>query len=511
MAVPLTTGCIAWEPNKNRELTMEAFSELKAPAFVFDANEIKKHLKTLADADGGRTEADQRTRSHYRGNHDYPLVWVTRTGVGEQADSLLAWLHLVGDIGFSEKAFCVADIEQDLRRMRAYDFDGGKNTINRVAARLEYHLTKACLRYCYGQRYGFVNPHRVFNFMEAEREDSLHRVTKYRGLFDVDMDLPSQDYYAEVFRKIQTDSLAPYLREVQPGGSYYDQLKRMLPNATTEDERQRILCNMEGARWRRHQPIAEQGKRIVVNIPAFHLYAYGPDSVMEMRVVCGAVKTKTPQLSSNIEYMEVNPQWVIPMSIIRNDVAHHAGDAGYFARHRYNIYNRSNGQQMGISQVSSQMLLSGNYRVAQEGGPGNSLGRIVFRFKNNFSVFLHDTSTPSAFQSVTRAFSHGCVRVARPFDLAHFVLDAPDDWLLDRIRIAMGKTPQTEQGRQYVSTHEDEKQRLKLIGYVPVKPHVPLYIIYRTLWYDEDGVLQTWPDVYGYDKVLWQNLQTYVR
>ena len=101
------------------------------------------------------------------------------------------------------------------------------------------------------------------------------------------------------------------------------------------------------------------------------------------------------------------------------------------------------------------------------------------------------------------------MRVSKPFELAEFVLEAPDDWLLDRIRIAMDKTAQTDRGRQYVSSHPDEKERQKVIGYVPVKPHVPLYIIYNTLWYDQDDVLQSWPDVYGYDKVLWQNLQTY--
>mgnify|MGYP002868452110 CR=1 FL=1 len=505
----LVSGCTGWEPNKNRHITMEAFSELKAPAFVFNMQEVRKCLHAMATADGGKAEADRQTRAYYKGDNGYQLVWVDRMGVTEQADSLLSWLHMLDEIGFSEKAFQVADIERDLKRMRALNFDERDNTISRVASRLDYRLTKACARYCYGQRFGFTNPNQLFNHLEVEKEDSLHRVTKYRGLFDVEMDIAGADYFHQLLQKVRNDSLSFYLHEIQPSGKYYEQLKRMLPSVTSQEERQRVLVNMERARWRRHKAIAETGKRIIVNIPSYHLYAYGADSVLDMRVVCGAVKTKTPQLSSDVEYMEVNPRWVIPMSIIKNEVSHRAGNSDYFARHRYRILNRETGKEVSVSEVSSSMLNSGKYAVAQDGGRGNSLGRIVFRFKNRFSVFLHDTSSPGAFQNTSRAISHGCVRVSKPFELAEFVLEAPDDWLLDRIRIAMDKTAQTDRGRQYVSSHPDEKDRQKVIGYVPVKPHVPLYIIYNTLWYDQDDVLQSWPDVYGYDKVLWQYLQIY--
>ena len=481
---------------------------MKTPAFVFDQKYIGQQLQDEAKADKGATEADHRTKAYYSEEGKHP-VWVDNYGVNERADSLLAWLHLLKEIGMSEQAFDVQAIEQDLQRMRSLDFDEDKNQMNKVAARLEYRLTKACLRYCYGQRFGFTNPHRVFNHMDVEKGDS-NRVIKYRGLFDVAMDQPTELYADTVFDKIRSNDIAAYLREIQPQGKTYDQLKKMLETATTEEDRKRILVNMERCRWRLHQPIDEHGKRIIVNIPAFHLYAYGNEGVLDMKVVCGSVSTKTPQLASNIEYMEVNPQWVIPMSIIRNEVARRSGDSSYFARNRYNIYDRETGKQLPAKSVSSQMMLSGRYRIAQTGGTGNSLGRIVFRFKNNFSVYLHDTSNPSAFQRDFRAMSHGCVRVSKPFDLARFVLDNPDEWLLERIRIAMGLTPETERGMDYVRAHPGKDAQNKLISYVPVKPRVPLYIIYYTLWPDADGILQTWPDVYGYDAVMWRLLKPYM-
>ena len=485
---------------------MEAFSDMKTPAFVFNPQVIDANIKQLMANDRQSTEADKQARACYDGQ----LLWVDRYGVDENADTLLSWLHTVTEIGLTERSFGVDQIEEDLNRMRNLSFDDA-NPINLVVARLDYQLTKACLRYCYGQRFGFVNPHRVFNHLDAEKLDDSNRITQFRGLFDVAMDLPTAQFAVDVLRKVKNDSLSAFLHEIQPTDANYLYLKQQLPKDTSRAYRRRVLANMERCRWRRHEPIATQGKRIIVNIPAFHLYAYNGSEMLDMRVVCGARTTKSPQLTSKIEWMEVNPQWVIPMSIIKKEVSSRAGDSAYFARHRYDIVNNETGQMLNAANVSRQMLLSGKYRVAQKGGAGNSLGRIVFRFKNRYSVYLHDTSTPSAFERDVRALSHGCVRVSKPFELANFVLDNPDEWLLDRIRIGMGKQPETDQGRQWLHAHPNKDDVKKLIGHVGVTPHVPLYIIYYTMWPDESGVWREWPDVYGYDDVIWKQMQPYLQ
>ena len=479
---------------------------MKTPAFVINSQLIDQNLNRLMTDDRQHTEADKRARACYNGQ----LLWIDKYGVDEKADTLLTWLHTVGEIGLTERSFGVDQIEKDLERMRTLTFDDA-NPINLVVARLDYHLTKACLRYCYGQRFGFVNPHRVFNHLDIEKQDSSRRIIQYRGLFDVEMDLPTSQFAVDVLRKVKNDSLSALLHEIQPTDANYLYLKQQLLKDTSLAYRRRIVANMERSRWRRHEPIATQGKRIIVNIPAFHLYAYNGSEMLDMRVVCGARTTKSPQLTSKIEWMEVNPQWVIPMSIIKKEVSIKAGDTAYFSRHRYDIVNKETQQVMNSADVSRQMLLSGKYRVAQKGGAGNSLGRIVFRFKNRYSVFLHDTSTPSAFERDVRSLSHGCIRVSKPFELADFVLDNPDEWLLDRIRIGMGQQPQTTQGRQWLRAHPDKDDLKKLIGYVGVKPHVPLYIIYNTMWPDENGIWREWPDVYGYDDVIWKQMQPYLQ
>lgn len=501
------SSCSDSNRSVDRIISVEAFSDLKTPEFVLSLQYIDSKIDALSKSDKAETAADRMAQSYYRKKHR-KLVWVSRYGVNECADSLLQLLHMVNEIGMSERAFMVGDIERDIHRMRMLDYDEKDNQASCVAARLEYNLTKACFRYCLGQRYGFVNPHRLYNNLDIEKQDSVNQIVRYRGLFDVKMDLPSQHVADSILQLVSTDRLGEFLREIQPADFYYLKLKSLLPDANNTEQRKRILVNMERARWRRQQPIGDAKKYIVVNIPAYHLYAYCPDSMLDMRVVCGSMKTKTPQLSSYVEWMEVNPQWVIPFSIIENDVSLHAGDTAYFSRNHYKIYEKNTNRQIPIHYVSRQMLLTGKYRVAQEGGSGNSLGRIIFRFKNNYSVFLHDTSNPGAFNRESRAISHGCVRLSKPFELACFLLDNPNEWLLDCIRISMGISPATERGMEYISQHQDTEHH-KLINYVPVKPRVPLFIIYNTLWPDADGVLQPWPDVYGFDQAMWEELRVY--
>lgn len=504
----ILTGCNSRKNHQEIHITTEAFSALKTPAFIFDQHQMEASLRQQVNADSGKAEADRLTRSYYL-SEQHTWVWIDRYGVDERADSLLSWLNTLPEIGMSAAAFGADEITRDIQLLRNLDLEKSPRDISLLAARLEYRLTKAYLRYAVGQRFGFINPQQVFNVLDVEKRDSLNQVIKYRGLYDVAMDHPGKNYASKALDKVRHDSLGSYLQSIQPRDAFYLQLKQMLPSALTADQRKRIMVNMERCRWRRHNPIATEGKYIIVNIPAYHLYAYGGEEPLDMRVVCGNVKTKTPLLTSYIEWMEVNPQWVIPHSIVDNEVARKAGDTAYFARNRYHIFERSTNKEFPVRSVSSEMLQSGKYRVAQEGGAGNSLGRIVFRFKNNFSVFLHDTSNPGAFERSARAMSHGCVRVSKPFDLARYVLDEPDDWTLDRLRIAMGLPAETIQGIDFERDHPEVEERNKVIGYVPVKPRVPLYIIYQTLWPDMDGVVQTWPDVYGYDGVIWNNLKTY--
>lgn len=503
----LSTGCTETPTLHHGNLSLDSYAELKTDEYALNSLAVKENLEHICKDDHDGSYAAKQAKRYY--SKGASLLWVDYQGVDDRADTLVSVLReKLPEIGFSEQAFQINQIVEDLETMRSLSFNSS-SPASLVASRLDYNLTKAYLRYVAGQRFGFVNPNHVLNHYDVSARDITGNPTAYRHLFDVGMEHPTDAYPGQALRRVTHDSLNIYLRRVEPTNSFYGQLKKMIPTASSA-MRQKILVNMERCRWREKLIPAQGEKYIIVNVPAYHLWAVGPDSVLDMRVACGAVKTKTPLLSSRITHMEVNPEWVIPHSIVLDDVARHGGDSSYFARHRYYIADRKTGKHLSPKAVTPAMLRSGNYRVAQEGGAGNSLGRIIFRFPNNFSVFLHDTSSPGAFGRDNRGVSHGCVRVQRPFDLAVFMMEKdPDEWLLDKLRISMGMKPETDRGRELLDELDPGEPTPKLVRYQQVSPRVPIIITYYTIFRAPDGTLQYYPDVYGYDKAIGEAMKTY--
>lgn len=483
--------------------TSETVSQLAEQSYRLDNSKIRKQLDLLARADRDSLVADSRTRRYYRDGGN--LLWIDRFGVDKRADSLLAYLNTVEEMGFSKRVFVVGQIERDLQRIRTLDVDTGIRDVNRVMARLEYNLTKAFLRYTAGQHFGFTNPTQIFNNLDIREQDSVR--TTYRGLFDIHVKRPPRGFYTTALRKVYNDSVSIFLRESQPQNALYAQLiKHFKGKNLSETDRVRLLCNIERSRWRQNDYPQNHRKYVLVNVPSYHLDAIEGDSVLTMRMACGTLDTKTPLLNSHIMRMDVNPQWIIPRSIIKKEVIGHAGNPGYFERHRYFILKRSSGKRVDPASVSAGMLLNPDYFVIQEGGEGNSLGRVVFRFNNNFSIFIHDTSSKWAFDRGSRSVSHGCIRVQKPFELAVFLLDKKDKTLIDKINYSMQADLSKPKEGEEKRTRVDYR---RLVNSVKVNPNVPLFITYYTLYPDVTGKMQTYADVYGYDKVLYQYLRDF--
>ena len=484
-------------PNENLEMSM--FAELQDSTYALNSREIREQIRVLMKSDRDSLLTDGKVRSYYR--HDGRFLWIERHGVDARADSLLAVLEEVGKMGFKREKFCVEQLQQDLKRVRELDFTSeGRNQINHVMARLEYNLSKVFLRYTTGQRFGFINPTYMLNHYDVQYKDSQKVV--FKGIFDVAMDHADEGFYASAFRKIYNDSVATFLHEVQPKEPLFYKFQEMLNDESLPaSKRLKVAVNMERCRWRTKDAPRKHKKYVLVNVPAYHLDAVDGDSVLNMRVVCGTTSTKTPLLNSEIKRMDINPQWVIPRSIIEKDIARHAGNRSYFDSRRYTIRDRKTGKKVDPSYVSRSGLLSGKYSVAQEGGKGNALGRIIFRFDNNFSVYLHDTSSPGAFARDNRGASHGCVRVERPFDLAVFLLDDKDEDVIDKIKYSM-----TADVKASTFKNEDGEvvpiDKKRLLHSLPVEPHVPVFISYFTLYPDKNGKMCEYPDVYGYDRQM---------
>lgn len=481
------SACQQTEENTNRNLSLESLERFRQSEYALSSARIREHIGALRKTDTDLLPADQRTRKLYA--HPQHFFWIDRLGVSSQADTLLSFLEGVEQEGINLRIFRTEQIAKDLERARTLQFDKG-NSINDVYARLEYNLTRAYLRYAVGQNFGFVDPAKALNRFELVGEDTVKVKSR---LYDIPLLHADDAYVAAALERVAADSVGPFLRSIQPHSPLYTQLLGELQRAPSGGYRKKVLVNMERARWRMKDPVEDNEKYVMVNVASQQLYAVSPDSTMTMRVACGATRTKTPLLASRIKRMEVNPVWRMPFSIIKG-IAGRAGSSSYFASRRYSIFDGA-GRKVDPSRVTRDQLLSGRYSVVQKGGKGNSLGRIVFRFDNTFSVYLHDTSSPWVFQSANRLVSHGCVRVQRPYDLALFLLSDKNRSEAERIKYSMKYGGETRDTTQTIDS-------TMIIKQLSVDPQVPVCLNYFTIYPDLAGRLHEYPDVYGYDKII---------
>lgn len=479
-------SCQESDRQLNMRTSLQYLEPLCDDHYLMDGKLIGRLTAKMSRNEKGKTIADIATRQYYQdANH---LLWTNIHGTSVQADSLIKNIEELCQYGISPTYFRLEQIKTDLQRIRQLDLHD--ENLNHLSARLDYNLTRAYLRYAMAQQFGFCDPSQLLNHIDVRDSDSV-RIT-YNQVFDIPIRHTSREAALVALRKVVHDSVAPFLSELQPPSPLYKQLANAYTTATTDSRRNTLLVNMERCRWRLRSYPHQQERYVVVNLPSYHLRMVGPDSVSQMRIGCGTVKTKTPLLTSMIERMDVNPIWVIPGSIVEKEVARHCGDSSWFSRHRYFVRNRKSGHTLPGYQASWSMLHDKAYMVFQQGGKGNSLGRIIFRFNNSFAVFIHDTSSPAFFARDSRSVSHGCVRVERPYDLALFLLG--------------DKAAQYADDLLYNMKADSIDDKSRHIGSLNVEPKVPIYITYYTAYPAIDGTLEFLPDIYGYDKHILEYL-----
>jgi murein L,D-transpeptidase YcbB/YkuD len=244
-------------------------------------------------------------------------------------------------------------------------------------------------------------------------------------------------------------------------------------------------------RWR-WLPLDYQKSPVVVNIPEFHLRAYDQNFKIgvTMNVVVGkAYGHGTPIFSEEMEYVIFRPYWSVPYSIVKAEfLPHIVQDPDYLAKKGFEVVNsRQEVVTSGtITNDVLQQLRAGKLFIRQPPGPKNSLGLVKFIFPNNFNVYLHDTPAHELFSKSRRDFSHGCIRLANPADLAVWVLRDNPGWNMDRVRAAM---------------NGDTTQQVNLAHPIPV------LIVYATVIVTEDGVVHFYDDIYKHDAALERVLQ----
>ena len=481
--------------NTTSHVTLEVYQRFGNENMGIKSYVVREVIDSLIRNDQDGTPADLRARSYYL--QDGKFLWINRHGLTSQADTLLKYLLTVESLGFSPRRFCVPQIRQDIQIVRNLNFEEGRPA-SWILGRLEYYLTKAYLRYAKGQRFGYVDPTFLLNRLDTlkpNKPDTIHRPVRYRGLYDVKMDLPDNFFYAQALHKIMVDSVPSFLKEIQPVSNFYNSLLQDYESGGgTQNWRVKLLCNMERARWRLDDYPQRHKRYVLVNIPSFHLMAVDESDTLSMRIGCGTFATKTPLLTSTIKRMDVNPIWIVPRSIVEKDMIHYFSRY-YCERRGFFVMDRRTGKEVDMNLVHRGMLLDPNYAVVQRGGKGNSLGRLIFRFDNNFSVYLHDTPSRDFFSRQDRGVSHGCVRVEKPFELAKFMLkDKSEDFL---------------ENLNYCMTADSLNDKKRIIHSVKIEPEVPVYLAYYTIFPMKGNLREGWeeyPDVYGYNKAIYQYL-----
>ncbi|MEP7258166.1 MAG: L,D-transpeptidase family protein [Flavitalea sp.] len=162
-----------------------------------------------------------------------------------------------------------------------------------------------------------------------------------------------------------------------------------------------------------------------VNLPSFRLKVIDSDTIaLESRVIVGAAKTRTPELSSEISNFITFPQWTVPYSIVFKEMLPQIQkNIKYLEKQNLMVVDRYDSvidpEKINWSKLSKNKF---PYQLKQRQGDDNSLGVLKFNFRNPYSVYLHDTNARWLFSKSSRALSHGCVRVQRWRDLAHFLV-----------------------------------------------------------------------------------------
>jgi len=249
-------------------------------------------------------------------------------------------------------------------------------------------------------------------------------------------------------------------------------------NVPVERRIAQIRANLERARWVLHDLPAEF---VLVDIAGFNVRFYRDNRMIwETRAVVGRPARMTPAFKSRITYLEVNPTWTVPPTILTEDVLPAVKrNPRYLQDKNMRVIDRQ-GHDVDPAGIDWSRYRGSNfpYMIRQDPGPENALGRIKFMFPNTHAVYLHDTPSKQLFNRTERTFSSGCIRIENPYRFAELLLDGDPKWNRERVIEA-------------VDSLKTQPIRLR-------KP-VEVILLYWTVDMDKNGEVLFKQDIYDRD------------
>ena len=313
--------------------------------------------------------------------------------------------------------------------------------------------------------------------MRGPRIAELRRILAERGE-DID---PDNDHYDLTLVSAVKDFQRRH--GLTPDGAFGPTSRSAL-NQSVDERIEQIVINMERLRW---MPDHLGERHAFVNLADFRLeIVFGKEVVYETRVVVGSDADRTPVFSDRMTYLVINPYWNIPPSIAKKEMLPQLRADPYSLLPKgIRVFASWAGTapELDPGEVDWHAVDPRRfpYKLRQDAGGGNALGRVKFMFPNKFNIYLHDTPSKSLFNRTVRTFSHGCIRVEDPFRLAKLLLSDDPRWTPERFDQAIA----------------DGKRRS-----VSLPRAVNVHLTYLTAWVDRKGVIQFRDDVYKRDVSL---------
>lgn len=406
-----------------------------------------------------------KTRVYYRAN-DYHRCWLGKRRPEKLLDAFVKEVNASSEYGLNPHDY---QLERILQQVDSLYNDRDKT--NARLAELDIEITA---------RFFLFTTHLIDGRI---RYPGAREFLWKRGM-------PLDNDIAMLLQTSSGAELRKLIEDLQPTDPQYKRLKAVLKQyrknivADTLPDSIRhkvdlIILNLERLRWDPH--LQGRGDEIVINVPEYTMRVYRDGKErMKMRVVLGSEYTPTPVFHDTLQYIVFNPTWAVPRSIFAKEfLPRLIEDPAHYDPDRFIFYKNGERIDPRDEKWSSNKLDTSAFRAVENPGENNALGKVKFMMPNDHAIYLHDTPASSLFSRKERALSHGCIRLEHPEEFARYLLADRKDWDDDRIREAMsGKTPsQVELDRPF-----------------------PVYIIYRTVWVDDDNVAHFRDDIYGHDK-----------
>ncbi|WP_298256092.1 L,D-transpeptidase family protein [uncultured Litoreibacter sp.] len=520
-------------PTRRSTLKLFAAGAVGVVLPSFGAGRAEAAVTALKQSIAESAARDKALSAFYR-ERNYKPVFVGN-GDGRRRSALLKALASAEDHGLPAKAYDVAGLKAAMK--------AAKNPSDR--GRVEVQAASLMLDYADHLRSGVLNPRKVDNLIvmdvpRYDRASTIDAFAKSNPAAFLKKLAPRKPEYVRLQKeklklekliakggwgdKVQAKSLKPgasggavvqlrnrlirmgYMRKsatqtydaniqsavqkfqvnhgLSPdgvaGGSTIAQL-----NKGVQDRLQQVLVAMERQRWN-SRPVEKN--HVWVNIPDFHVdLMKNGKSTFRSRVVVGKNTSdrRTPEFSDVMEFMVINPSWYVPRSIVTKEylplLKRNKGAAG-----QLQIIGR-NGKPVSRSSINFSQYNEKNfpYSMKQPPSKGNALGLVKFIFPNKHNIYLHDTPSKSLFGRESRAFSHGCIRVHKPFDFAYALLAAQEN--------------DPEGFFQGVLRTKNERR-------VDLRTPLPVHLVYYTAWVDAKGNAHYRNDVYNRDTQIFAAL-----